>query len=124
MEEGVARRLLADLAYRSGELREALAEVNILLVTKPSERRQGVRQQVEIALSSLKRVFGLGGTLATTLSGGAGHEDRGQDDCLHLRFLRQPPPGSSAGANQGPVGLKTSQQTSWPSRVATSSFAS
>ena len=67
--EGVARRLLGDLAYRSEELREALAEVDILLVTVPSERRRGVRQQVEIALSSLKRVFGLGETLATTLVG-------------------------------------------------------
>jgi hypothetical protein len=67
--EGVARSLLADLAYRSEDLREALAEVDILLATERSERRRGVRQQVEIALSSLKRVFGLGETLATTLTG-------------------------------------------------------
>ncbi len=67
--EGVARRLLADLAYSSEDLREALAEVDILLATERSERRRGVRQQVEIALSSLKRVFGLGETLATTLTG-------------------------------------------------------
>jgi hypothetical protein len=67
--DGVARRLLGDLAYRSEELREALAKVDILLVTEPSERRRGVRQRVEIALSSLKRVFGLGETLATTLVG-------------------------------------------------------
>jgi hypothetical protein len=67
--EGVARRLLGDLAYRSKELREALAEVGILLTTEPSERRRGVRQRIEIALSSLKRVFGLGETLATTLIG-------------------------------------------------------
>jgi Transposase DDE domain len=66
---GAARRLLGDLAYRSEGLKEALAEVDILLVTEPSERRRGVRQQVEIALSSLKRVFGLGETLATTLVG-------------------------------------------------------
>jgi hypothetical protein len=69
LEEGVARRLLGDLAYRSGELKEALAEVDILVVTEPSEQQRGVRQQVEIALSSLKRVFGLGETLATTLVG-------------------------------------------------------
>ena len=70
LEEGVARRLLGDLAYRSEELREALAEVDVLLLaTEPSERRRGVRQQVEIALSSLKRVFGLGEILATTLVG-------------------------------------------------------
>jgi Transposase DDE domain len=67
--KGVARRLLGDLAYRSEELREALAEVDILLATERSERRRGVRQQVEIAFSSLKRVFGLGETLATTLIG-------------------------------------------------------
>src|SRR5918998_3279341 len=67
--DGVARRLLGDLAYRSEGLKEALAEVDILLVTEPSERRHGVRQRVEIAISSLKRVFGLGETLATTLVG-------------------------------------------------------
>ncbi len=69
LEEGVTRRLLGDLAYRSEELREALAEVDILLATERSERRHGVRQQVEIALSSLKRVFGLGETLASTVVG-------------------------------------------------------
>jgi hypothetical protein len=67
--EKVARRMLADLAYRSEELREALAEVGILLATEPSERRCGVRQHIEIAFSSLKRVFGLGETLATSLVG-------------------------------------------------------
>jgi hypothetical protein len=67
--EDVARRMLGDLAYRSEELREALAEVGVLLATEPSERRRGVRQHVEIAFSSLKRVFGLGETLATTLVG-------------------------------------------------------
>src|SRR5215210_3660514 len=67
--EEVAKRVLGDLAYRSEELREALAEVGILLATEPSERRRGVRQHIEIAFSSLKRVFGLGETLATTLVG-------------------------------------------------------
>ena len=57
------------MAYRSEKLREALVEVDILLSTERSERRRGVRQQVEIALSSLKRVFGLGEPLATTLIG-------------------------------------------------------
>ena len=46
-----------------------MAEVGILLSTEPSERRRGVRQRIEIALSSHKRVFGLGATLATTLVG-------------------------------------------------------
>jgi hypothetical protein len=67
--DGVARRLLGDLAYDSKELKKALAEVGILLATERSERRAGLRQQVEIALSSLKRVFGLGETLASTLVG-------------------------------------------------------
>jgi Transposase DDE domain len=65
----VARRLLGDLAYSSEELRAALAEVGILLATERAERRRGVRQHIEIALSSLKRVFGLGETLSTTLVG-------------------------------------------------------
>ncbi len=67
--EEAARRVLGDLAYRSEELREALAEVGVLLATEPSERRCGARQHIEIAFSSLKQVFGLGETLATTLVG-------------------------------------------------------
>ncbi len=68
-EEVARRRVLGDLAYRGEELREVLAEVGILLATEPSEWRRGVRQRIEIAFSSLKRVFGLGETLATTLTG-------------------------------------------------------
>jgi len=67
--EGVARRLLGDLAYRGEDQREALAEVGILVATERAERRRGVRQQVEIAFASLKREFRLGETLATTLAG-------------------------------------------------------
>ncbi len=66
--EAVARRLLGDLAYRSEALEKALADCGVLLVTERS-RQGGKRQQVEIALASLKRVFGLGETLATTLAG-------------------------------------------------------
>ena len=69
LREGVARRLLGDLAYSSEDLREALAEVGILLASERAERRRGVRQHIEIALWSLKRVFGLDETLATTLVG-------------------------------------------------------
>lgn len=65
---GTARRLFGDLAYRSEALEEALAESGILLVTERS-RQGGKRQQVEIALASLKREFRLGETLATTLVG-------------------------------------------------------
>src|SRR5215204_840895 len=46
-----------------------MAEMGIHLRTERSERRPGVRQRVEIAISSLKRVFGVGETLATTLAG-------------------------------------------------------
>jgi Transposase DDE domain len=68
--EEVARRILGDLAYQSEDLQEELAGLGILLVTsEASGRRPGVRQQVEIAFSSLKRVFGLGETLATTIIG-------------------------------------------------------
>jgi hypothetical protein len=69
-EEEVARKLLADLAYRSEDLAEELAGSGIALVTSEAGGRQpGVRQQVEIAFSSLKRVFGLGETLATSIVG-------------------------------------------------------
>src|SRR3954447_4523140 len=64
----LARRLFGDLAYRSEELADTLAGCGILLVTERS-RQGGKRQQVEIALASLKRVFGLGETLARTLVG-------------------------------------------------------
>ncbi len=68
--EEVARGLLGDLAYRSQELEEDLAELGVLLVSgEASARRPGLRQQVEIAFSSLKRVFGLSETLAKTLVG-------------------------------------------------------
>jgi hypothetical protein len=66
--EDVARRLLGDLAYRSEALEEALAGCGVLLVTERS-RQGGKRQQVEIALASLKRVFGIGETLAKALVG-------------------------------------------------------
>ncbi len=64
----LARRLLGDLAYRSEALEETLADSGILLLTERS-RQGGKRQQVEIAIASLKRVFGIGETLATTLVG-------------------------------------------------------
>lgn len=65
----VARKLLGDLAYQSQELEEELAESGIVLVSsEASARRPGLRQQIEIAISSLKRTFGLGESLATTLS--------------------------------------------------------
>lgn len=59
---------MGDLAYRSGALKETLAGSGVLLVTERS-RQVGKRQQVEIAFASLKRVFGLGETLARTLVG-------------------------------------------------------
>jgi len=64
----VARRLFGDLAYRSEVLEKALAGTGVLLVTERS-RQNGKRQQIEIAIASLKRVFRLGETLATTLVG-------------------------------------------------------
>ena len=64
-----ARKLLGHLAYRSERLKESLVEVGVLLATEQADRRCGRRQQVEIAFSSLKRVFRLGETLATTLVG-------------------------------------------------------
>ncbi len=68
-EAAVARRLLGDLAYRSGELGEELAGHSILLATERADRRAPIRQQVEVCFAALKRVFGMDGTLAKTLVG-------------------------------------------------------
>jgi hypothetical protein len=68
-EDGVARRLLGDLAYRGEELREELAGRGVLLATERADRRPATRQQVEVCFAALKRVFGLGETLAKTLVG-------------------------------------------------------
>ncbi len=68
-EDGLARRLLGDLAYRSAPLREDLGECGVLLATEKADRRPSVRQQVEVCFAVLKRVFGLDGTLAKTLVG-------------------------------------------------------
>ena len=64
----VARRLFGDLAYNSGSLKQSLAEDAIVLVTERADQR-GIRQQAEVAFANLKSVFGLGWTLATTLTG-------------------------------------------------------
>ncbi len=68
LENGAARELLGDLAYRGKVLEKTLSGCGIAMVTE-RYRQGGKRQQVEIALSSLKRVFGMGETLATTLVG-------------------------------------------------------
>ncbi len=67
--EDLVRKVFGDLAYRSELLEEELAELGISLVTERAAQRCGARQQIEIAFSSLKRVFGVGETLATTLTG-------------------------------------------------------
>jgi hypothetical protein len=66
--EGLARRLLGDLAYRSEQLGATLADGGVSLVSERS-RQHGVRQQAEVAFSTLKRVFGIERTLAKTLVG-------------------------------------------------------
>jgi len=67
LKEDLVRRLFGDLTYRSEALEEILRRPGSLVTER--SRQGGKRQQVEIALSSLKRVFGLGETLATTLVG-------------------------------------------------------
>jgi hypothetical protein len=66
--EEVGRRLLGDLAYRSEASEDSLTQRGILLVTQRADQH-GERQRIEICFSSLKRVFGLGETLAKTLVG-------------------------------------------------------
>jgi hypothetical protein len=66
LPDDLARSLFGDLAYRSEALSHALAECGISLVTARTDQH-GRRQRIDIALSSLKRVFGLGQTLATLM---------------------------------------------------------
>lgn len=68
-EGELARRLLGDLAYRSGALATQLAHSGIVLATEKAERRPPIRQQVEVCFATLKRIFGMDGTLAKTLVG-------------------------------------------------------
>ncbi len=68
-EDGVARRLVGDLAYRSGALGEELAEHGVLLAVERADRRPAIRQMAEVCFAVLKRTFGMGETLATTLTG-------------------------------------------------------
>jgi Transposase DDE domain len=68
-EGDLARRLFGDLAYRGGELATELAESGIVLATEKADRRPPIRQQVEVCFAILKRVFGIGATLAKTLVG-------------------------------------------------------
>jgi hypothetical protein len=67
--DGAVRKLLGDLAYRGEELRESLAGCGVLLATERADRRPAVRQQLEVCFAALKRVLGLGETLAKTLIG-------------------------------------------------------
>ena len=68
-EDGLVRRLLGDLAYRGGALGEELAGRGIILATEKAHRRPPIRQQIEVCFAALKRVFGMDGTLAKTLTG-------------------------------------------------------
>jgi hypothetical protein len=68
-EDGVARRLFGDLAYRGAILKEELAEAGVLLAAERADRRPAIRQQVEVCFAALKRTFGMGETLTTTLVG-------------------------------------------------------
>ena len=103
LRDDLARRLFGDLAYRSEALGHVLAECGISLVTQRADQH-GARQRIEIALSSLKRVFGLGETLATTLVGLA-TRIAAKISGLHLWLSRQPPPGSSSRPHQRTVGV-------------------
>ena len=67
--EELVGKLLGDLAYQSEASERELAERGVALVTERAHQH-GVRQQVEIAFSSLKRVFGVDGRLGPRRSPG------------------------------------------------------
>ena len=100
----------ADLG--EGELAKELAEGGIVLATERADRRPPIRQQVEVCLAALERVFGMDGTLAKTLTALAIRISSGESGGLHLRLLYKPDARSSSKAHQGSVGMKTSQHLS------------
>jgi hypothetical protein len=64
-EEAVRGPGLPERSARRG----ALAEAGVLLRAERADRRPVIRQQVEVCFATLKRAFGMGETLATTLTG-------------------------------------------------------
>ena len=102
--EGVARRLLGDLAYSSEELRKALAEVDILLCNRAL--RAAARGQTASRDRSFEPQEGLWpGRDVGEHSGRVGHQDRGQDLRLHLRLLGQQDVGMPPWSHQGIMGM-------------------
>ena len=77
-EGGVARRLFGDLAYRSGALKEKLAEeASVLLATERADRRPALRQQVERDLLRCSQDHIRAGRDAGQDAGGAGNSGSG-----------------------------------------------
>ncbi len=103
--EGVARRLLGDLAYSGEDLREALAEVGILLATERSERRRGVRQHIERSPFRASRGSLAWARLWPLRSSGWLAGSRRRSAPTHLRFSGQPGVGASSRSHQGVVGM-------------------
>ena len=105
--EDLARRLLGGLAYRSKQWGDELAEVGIALVTERSRQAPADRGGVLCPQANLRNRAHAGQDV-----GQFGHQDCGEDSCLHLCFLRQPPAGKAARPAEGSVGMKTLQHSS------------
>ena len=103
--ERVARKLLGELAYRSKELGEALAEVGILLATERAERRHGVRQQIRDCSFEPQDLGLWVGRDFGYHARWVGYQDRGQDSSLHLRLCGQQDVGTPSRSHQGVVGM-------------------
>jgi hypothetical protein len=102
--EEVARKLLADLAYR-GEDRGGTGRVGDRV-----GNQRGQREASRGETASRDRLFELEASLWSRRDVGDDHhrardQDRGQDNGLHLRFLHQPAVGSSSRQDQGVVGM-------------------
>jgi len=100
----VARKLLGDLAYRSQELEEELAELERggyrlrqceTAWTPPADRDRLFESQADLRA---------GGDIGHHV-GGIGHEDRSQDDRLHLRLSDKQNVGTTSRAHQGALGM-------------------
>jgi len=104
--DGVARRLLGDLAYRSEDLEGTLSEeVGILLRTERARRRPGLGRRIEIALIRASSGSSASAKRRRRHSSGWPPGSRRRSAPTPLRVFGRPPAGSSSRAHQGAVGL-------------------
>jgi hypothetical protein len=106
LSDGIVRRLLGDLAYRSAALEDALAKCGVLVGDRTVETAGREAAGRDRAFEPQAGPWTWRD--ASQNAGWVRHQDLGEDDRLHLRLLRQSPSGASSRQDQGIVGLRSS----------------